>query len=311
MGQGQPAGFRLGITTDWKSRCRSSEYADNVVEDWKIRDYLLNEPLHAAISRVEVERTRERLRRRAHRPSGHRDRPPWCRGRPPPCWPHEDLGQPEGPARDQAARARRCADRPGSRPARRPCGVPTREKRAVQNACEGRRLVFESNRRPPRRFGDGPHRGYREGRAAAHPVPMSTTASARPDHLRPYRREGVALQAHPSLQVPDRGQGHPRGGDGCRRDVGPSTKPARSCPAPPASASPPPRPRVRTTRSTKSRLRSSRKPIPNSNDCSMRRTPSRPPPVSSPRPRTSGPTTEVSIMLMPKKVKHRKHHRDE
>ena len=65
MGQKiNPYGFRLGITTDWKSRwfADRQEYADYVIEDWKIREYLLNELPHAAISRVEVERTRERLR---------------------------------------------------------------------------------------------------------------------------------------------------------------------------------------------------------------------------------------------------------
>jgi small subunit ribosomal protein S3 len=69
MGQKvNPYGFRLGITTDWKRRwfADRDEYADNVVEDWKIRDYLLNELPHAAISRVEVERTRERLRVDVH-----------------------------------------------------------------------------------------------------------------------------------------------------------------------------------------------------------------------------------------------------
>ncbi len=69
MGQKiNPYGFRLGITTDWKSRwfADREEYADNVVEDWKIRDYLLSELPHAAISRVEVERTRERLRVDVH-----------------------------------------------------------------------------------------------------------------------------------------------------------------------------------------------------------------------------------------------------
>ncbi|MGB1654995.1 MAG: 30S ribosomal protein S3 [Acidimicrobiales bacterium] len=69
MGQKvNPYGFRLGITTDWKSRwfADRDEYANNVVEDWKIRDYLLNELPHAAISRVEVERTRERLRVDVH-----------------------------------------------------------------------------------------------------------------------------------------------------------------------------------------------------------------------------------------------------
>jgi small subunit ribosomal protein S3 len=69
MGQKvNPYGFRLGITTDWKSRwfADRQEYADNVVEDWKIRDFLLTEMPHAAISRVEVERTRERLRVDVH-----------------------------------------------------------------------------------------------------------------------------------------------------------------------------------------------------------------------------------------------------
>jgi len=69
MGQKiNPYGFRLGVITDWKSRwfADRQEYADNVVEDWKIRDYLLTELPHAAISRVEVERTRERLRIDVH-----------------------------------------------------------------------------------------------------------------------------------------------------------------------------------------------------------------------------------------------------
>ncbi|MEM9034107.1 MAG: 30S ribosomal protein S3 [Actinomycetota bacterium] len=68
MGQKvNPYGFRLGVTTDWKSRWFSEkEYQDNVIEDWKIRDYLMNELPHAAISRIEVERTRDRLRVDVH-----------------------------------------------------------------------------------------------------------------------------------------------------------------------------------------------------------------------------------------------------
>jgi small subunit ribosomal protein S3 len=68
MGQKvHPYGFRLGVTTDWKSRWFAErEYADFVIEDWKIRDYLLTELPHAAISRVEVERTRDRLRIDVH-----------------------------------------------------------------------------------------------------------------------------------------------------------------------------------------------------------------------------------------------------
>ena len=69
MGQKvNPYGFRLGITTDWKSRWFASrqEYADNVLEDWKIREYIMEDLPHAAISRIEVERTSNKLRIDVH-----------------------------------------------------------------------------------------------------------------------------------------------------------------------------------------------------------------------------------------------------
>jgi small subunit ribosomal protein S3 len=65
MGQKvNPYGFRLGITTDWKSRWIASkkEYTDFLIEDWKIRDYLRKQLERAAVSRIEIERTRDRLR---------------------------------------------------------------------------------------------------------------------------------------------------------------------------------------------------------------------------------------------------------
>jgi small subunit ribosomal protein S3 len=64
MGQKvNPYGFRLGITTDWKSRWfEERNYREFVVEDWKIRDYLMTQLEAAAVSRIEVERTRDRLR---------------------------------------------------------------------------------------------------------------------------------------------------------------------------------------------------------------------------------------------------------
>ena len=64
MGQKvNPYGFRLGVTTDWKSRWfEERRYRDFVVEDWKIRDYLMTQLEAAAVSRIEVERTRDRLR---------------------------------------------------------------------------------------------------------------------------------------------------------------------------------------------------------------------------------------------------------
>jgi len=69
MGQKvNPYGFRLGVTTDWKSRwfADREQYSENVIEDWKIRDYLMFELPHAAISRIEIERTRDRLRVDVH-----------------------------------------------------------------------------------------------------------------------------------------------------------------------------------------------------------------------------------------------------
>ncbi len=64
MGQKvNPYGFRLGVTTDWKSRWfNERDYQDQVVEDWKIRHYLMGQLERAAVSRIEVERTRDRLR---------------------------------------------------------------------------------------------------------------------------------------------------------------------------------------------------------------------------------------------------------
>ena len=68
MGQKvNPYGFRLGITTEWKSRWFSDrDYTKYLIEDFKIRDYLMRELKKAFVSRVEVERTRDRLRVDVH-----------------------------------------------------------------------------------------------------------------------------------------------------------------------------------------------------------------------------------------------------
>ena len=68
MGQKiNPYGFRLGITTDWKSRWFSTkEYRQYLTEDWKIRDYLTAQLSDAAVSRIEIERTRDKLRIDVH-----------------------------------------------------------------------------------------------------------------------------------------------------------------------------------------------------------------------------------------------------
>lgn len=64
MGQKvNPYGFRLGVTTDWKSKWFDDRtYQDSVIEDFRIRNFLSTELESAAVSRIEVERTRDRLK---------------------------------------------------------------------------------------------------------------------------------------------------------------------------------------------------------------------------------------------------------
>ncbi|MBT0565758.1 30S ribosomal protein S3 [Williamsia sp. CHRR-6] len=64
MGQKiNPHGFRLGITTDWKSRWYADkQYADYVKEDVAIRKLLATGLERAGIAKVEIERTRDRVR---------------------------------------------------------------------------------------------------------------------------------------------------------------------------------------------------------------------------------------------------------
>jgi len=64
MGQKiNPHGFRLGITTDWKSRWYADkQYAEYVKEDVEIRRMLSKGMERAGISKVEIERTRDRVR---------------------------------------------------------------------------------------------------------------------------------------------------------------------------------------------------------------------------------------------------------
>ena len=63
MGQKiNPHGFRLGITTDWKSRWYADkQYSEYVAEDVKIRKLLSTGMERAGISSVVIERTRDRV----------------------------------------------------------------------------------------------------------------------------------------------------------------------------------------------------------------------------------------------------------
>lgn len=69
MGQKvNPYGFRLGITTEYRSRWftdstkKGQRYADYVIEDTKNRAFLQEKLDRAGISRIELERTRDRVR---------------------------------------------------------------------------------------------------------------------------------------------------------------------------------------------------------------------------------------------------------
>jgi len=63
-----PTGFRIGITEEWRSRwfAPKAAFAEFLIEDQKIRrfvDHRLNrQPPYAAVSRVEIERTRDEVK---------------------------------------------------------------------------------------------------------------------------------------------------------------------------------------------------------------------------------------------------------
>jgi small subunit ribosomal protein S3 len=59
MGQKvHPTGFRLGIATDWTSKwyANSSDFANFLEEDLKIREFLRKKLLQAAVSRIQISR---------------------------------------------------------------------------------------------------------------------------------------------------------------------------------------------------------------------------------------------------------------
>ena len=141
MGQKvNPHGFRLGITTDFKSRWYADKlYKDYVAEDVAIRRMLQRGMERAGISKVEIERTRDRVRVDIHtaRPGiviGRRGR----RGRPHPRRPGEAHRQadPAEHPRGEEPRDRRAAGRPGRRRAAvqpglasaAPCARPCRPR---------------------------------------------------------------------------------------------------------------------------------------------------------------------------------------
>lgn len=63
MGQKvSPIGLRVGVIRDWESRWYADkDYADLLLEDVKIREFLFAECKNASVSRVEIERSKNRV----------------------------------------------------------------------------------------------------------------------------------------------------------------------------------------------------------------------------------------------------------
>ena len=64
MGQKvRPTGFRTGIMCDWQSRwyANKQDFADLLVEDQKIRNFVKRRYARSGISKIEIERTREKV----------------------------------------------------------------------------------------------------------------------------------------------------------------------------------------------------------------------------------------------------------
>ena len=64
MGQKvNPHGLRVGVIKDWDSRWYADrDFADNLVEDYKIRDFLKKKLYSSGISKIEIERASDRIK---------------------------------------------------------------------------------------------------------------------------------------------------------------------------------------------------------------------------------------------------------
>ena len=64
MGQKvNPHGLRVGVIKDWDSRWYAEEdFADNLVEDYKIREFLKKKLYNSGIAKIEIERASDRVK---------------------------------------------------------------------------------------------------------------------------------------------------------------------------------------------------------------------------------------------------------
>lgn len=64
MGQKvNPHGLRVGVISDWDSRWYAeADFADNLVEDYKIRKYLKKRLYSAAVAKIDIERASDKLK---------------------------------------------------------------------------------------------------------------------------------------------------------------------------------------------------------------------------------------------------------
>lgn len=69
MGQKvNPHGFRVGVIKDWNSKWYADKknFSDNLVEDYKIREFLKSKLYSSGISKIEIERAAKRVKINIH-----------------------------------------------------------------------------------------------------------------------------------------------------------------------------------------------------------------------------------------------------
>ena len=205
MGQKvNPHGFRLGITTDFKSRWYADKlYKDYVAEDVAIRRMLQRGMERAGISKVEIERTRDRVRVDIHtarpgivigRRGAEADRIRSDLEKLTSKQIQLNILEVKNPETDAQLVAQGVAEQLSSRVSLPPGDA---QGHAVHDEEPGRQGHPGAVLGPPRRRGDVPVGVLPRGPgAAAHAARGHRLRLLRgPDHVRPDRREGLDLHA--------------------------------------------------------------------------------------------------------------------